>query len=161
MTQLKVKNFNRKTQALIDLHGLDVFHIFNLPKTLPIDQDQLNKTYNDLIINNHPDNFFDQDLSLAQRNTEIINQGYKNLQNYSTTLKLFLGDFEAEQIDDPEPLMEIFTLKESFNEGQEEVASIIEIKIQSLIVEIQDAINNNNYLAAKKLAKLFLILNKK
>jgi hypothetical protein len=161
MTQLKVKQFNRQIQPLIDLREVDLFEIFNLPKTLPVDQNQLNKAYHELIINNHPDNFFDQDWSLAQLNTEIINQGYKNLQNYSATLKILLGDFEQEQIDDPELLMEIFNLKENLIAGEEEVANIIETKIQSLIAGIQNAINNNDYLEAKKLAKLFLILNKK
>ena len=158
MTELKVTIQKREKAILSQLEGLDFFEIFQLPPTLPIDKNQLEKQYQILVRNNHPDNFFDQELQLAQKNTEIINQGYKELQDYKATLTLLLGDFEQDKLDDQELLREIFSLQEKVFEGDQEAQLEIEAKKKSLIFEIQELVNQKDYQKARQCSKLFFLL---
>jgi molecular chaperone HscB len=130
-------------------HSLDYFALFELPKTLCIEIDGLEKKFLQLSWKLHPDNFvnaseIERELSL-KRSSEL-NDAYRVLRDPVARVEYLLGvegarkEGEHKQQAPPELLEEVFELNESLDELREAKASGADLA--ALKARLEAAANN-------------------
>ena len=121
------------------------FTLFDLPHSLPVDQELLKRQYFDLQRESHPDQKKDNDPQPVS--SGLINQYYVELRKVSNAARYLLEQYEIDvniAKQDPETLMEIMDLEERFaNSSTEDVIKDLDHKISDQVSILNKLIQSN------------------